>query len=601
MFEFCSTTTATIDYSAAMNKVTMNNHNNNNNIQNNNNINMKMNESSRTEEDHRCNSLSSMTNVKRQTLAITATTVPSKSASSSSYTGGNDVQTSSEITGLAAFTGFNGLAGTTSFIGIGNAAAAGKPRHLRNDDNPQINETVSKVLEGYDWTIVPPIVRVSSSKKKTHVKRPMNAFMVWAQAARRKLANQHPQLHNAELSKTLGKLWRLLSESDKKPFVQEAERLRIIHKKEYPDYKYQPRRRKSGKMKTNSSCESTSKTENKQIITKITTNNSNNDASSLFKDATNKTSKSNHVASSSSVSSFKWQFNQKRDDKAETYNFHKGESMMTSCNGGGLLEIPSSNLHRRNRSSASPTSSLSSSSSPSSNYSRSSPSSSSSSTSSFAESIYQKLNASSTNATVVLGHENFSAAYNHNEMISNNNSVIPRLQEPSSTTMSSTSVRTTDHSVGAFQTTSETDYIELDQFDQYLQYPLSSNTNWLPDYSGVNNHYELDHQSHHNQQQHQLNSCCEKSTDQLYRMELEQQQQVSTINNNHQNNNNNNSTFNNSENNGHSFFEHLHQQYTDYHSYQYSSVTASNEHQQQLQDYPHIELEKNWNIAANNY
>ena len=41
--------------------------------------------------------------------------------------------------------------------------------------------------------------------------------------------------------------FRQLSDADKKPFVDEAERLRIKHKKDYPDYKYQPRRRKTSK------------------------------------------------------------------------------------------------------------------------------------------------------------------------------------------------------------------------------------------------------------------------------------------------------------------------------------------------------------------
>lgn len=52
-----------------------------------------------------------------------------------------------------------------------------------------------------------------------------------------------PQHSLALLSSTS----RLLNESDKRPFIEEAERLRMQHKKDHPDYKYQPRRRKNGK------------------------------------------------------------------------------------------------------------------------------------------------------------------------------------------------------------------------------------------------------------------------------------------------------------------------------------------------------------------
>merc|ERR1711892_1423255 len=91
------------------------------------------------------------------------------------------------------------------------------------------------------------ITPYSDATKTNHdgekIKRPMNAFMVFSHYERKKIIEVQPDIHNAEISKRLGKKWKELSDSEKHPYIQEAERLRLLHLQEYPGYKYQPKKK----------------------------------------------------------------------------------------------------------------------------------------------------------------------------------------------------------------------------------------------------------------------------------------------------------------------------------------------------------------------
>ncbi|KAJ8408850.1 hypothetical protein AAFF_G00246680 [Aldrovandia affinis] len=74
----------------------------------------------------------------------------------------------------------------------------------------------------------------------------MNAFMVWSRIHRTAMSKANMDATNADISVQLGIEWSKLSEEQKRPYYEEAYRLKHKHSQEFPDWVYQP---KPGKRK----------------------------------------------------------------------------------------------------------------------------------------------------------------------------------------------------------------------------------------------------------------------------------------------------------------------------------------------------------------
>ncbi|XP_057679143.1 transcription factor 7-like 1-A [Corythoichthys intestinalis] len=105
---------------------------------------------------------------------------------------------------------------------------------------------------------LPNPVEVSMKKRKLvqerndYVKKPLNAFMIYAKEQRPLLKELHANKDSATINKLLGQMWKTLPLSDKEKYLEEQVRLEQEHAAKYPNWSardnYGKRKRRKGSL-----------------------------------------------------------------------------------------------------------------------------------------------------------------------------------------------------------------------------------------------------------------------------------------------------------------------------------------------------------------
>ncbi|KAL8768346.1 MAG: hypothetical protein Q9209_005380 [Squamulea sp. 1 TL-2023] len=110
---------------------------------------------------------------------------------------------------------------------------------LSNESNPSDQRAFSATQENTVWNAPSSICLCQPDPK---VPRPRNAFILYRQHHQARVVAQNPGLANPDISKVIGDHWRQAPPEIKQHWKNLAEEEKIRHQRQYPDYRYQPRR-----------------------------------------------------------------------------------------------------------------------------------------------------------------------------------------------------------------------------------------------------------------------------------------------------------------------------------------------------------------------
>jgi len=104
---------------------------------------------------------------------------------------------------------------------------------------PKTKETVLKT-ERTSVDSSPSKGKKKKKKDPNKPKTPQSAFLFFSSAKRNEVTKTHPGIKFQEVAKILGEMWKGITEADKKPYEQQAQRDRLRYKEEMEHYKPPP-------------------------------------------------------------------------------------------------------------------------------------------------------------------------------------------------------------------------------------------------------------------------------------------------------------------------------------------------------------------------